>query len=233
MNANLSCSISVGLMMMLFTGVYLLKDHNMRAWSLKRRVSLRNGVANKNSRDKTWNLFWATRKKGSPLEIIFRLIRNYREQKMDKEIFESITFLRNMASIEKGKTSSTDYIIEKLSEYNGLLQPIYIKMLNLLRVNQTKEAVEFFFQKVGTTASRDFGGLLMQWDKLEPHELIETLLSYEKSMKAARITQQKRKDELISDLIYFPVVVNVLVLFINFIYIAYFIDQKEMLQMFL
>ena len=152
---------------------------------------------------------------------------------MDREIFESITFLRNLASIEKGRSSSTDCIIEKLSEQKGLLQPVFIKMLNLLRVNRPREAAALFSQKVGTAAGRDFAGLLLQWDKLEPAELIETLLSYEKSMKAARLTDQKRMDEVISDLIYFPVVVNILVIFINFIYVAYFIDQKEMLRMFL
>ncbi|MDD3169457.1 MAG: hypothetical protein PHC91_08380 [Eubacteriales bacterium] len=68
---------------------------------------------------------------------------------------------------------------------------------------------------------------------VEPRELLETLLSYEKSMKAVRLTDQKRKDEVISDLIYFPVVINILVIFINFIYVAYFLDQREMLQMFL
>ena len=175
------------------------------------------------------------RKKGTASfdKVIFRLIRTYREKKMDREIFESITFLRNLASIEKGRSSSTDYIIEKLSEHNGLLQPIFIRMLNLLRVNQPKEAAAAFFsQKVGTPAARDFAGLLIQWDRLEPGELLETLLSYEKSMKAVRLTDQKRRDEIVSDLIYFPVVVNILAIFINFIYVAYFIDQKEMLRMF-
>jgi hypothetical protein len=150
---------------------------------------------------------------------------------MDREIFESITFLRNLASIEKGRTASSDYVIEKLSEHNGLLQPVLIKMLNLFRLNRTKEAVDLFSQEVGTAAGRDFAGLLIQWDKLEPSQLLETLLSYEKSFKAARLTDQKKKDEIISDLIYFPVVVNILVIFVNFIYVAYFIDQKEMLQM--
>ena len=152
---------------------------------------------------------------------------------MDREIFEALTFLRNLASIEKGRTSSTDSIIEKLSEHNGLLQPLFIRMLNLLRINQAKEAAAFFSKKVGTPASRDFAGLLIQWDRLEPRELLETLLSYEKSMKAVRLTDQKRKDEIISDLIYFPVVINILVIFINFIYVAYFLDQREMLQIIL
>jgi hypothetical protein len=220
-------------MLTMAAGIYLVKQNNVWSWSLKRRAYLRNGAAESILRYRRWETVLENRKKDSLLEAVFRWIAAYREKKMDREIFESITFLRNLASIEKGKSSSTDYIIEQLSEHNGLLQPIFIRMLNLLRVNQTKEAAALFSQKVGTPAGRDFAGLLIQWDRLEPGELLETLLSYEKSMKAVRLTDQKRRDEIISDLIYFPVVVNILVIFINFIYVVYFLDQKEMLQMFM
>lgn len=233
MDGNWTFGISFVLLACLFTGIYLLKGQGIHVWSLKQRAYLRNGAANGIIKDRAGHFLLEVRKKKNPFDFVLREMKHYREQKMDKEIFESITFLRNLASIEKGGTSSTDYILEKLAEYNGLLQPIYIKMLNLLRINQPKEAAELFFQKVGTSASKDFARLLIQWDKLEPLELMETLLSYEKSMKAIRITEQKKKDEIISDLIYFPVVVNILVIFVNFIYIAYFIDQKEMLQMFM
>lgn len=228
---NWDIKISAGFIVCLFTGIYLLKENNGWAWSLKRRAYLRKGIKNSMAKQRNWEKFLIS--KSSPLEKIFRMMRKYREQKMDKEIFESITFLRNLASIDKGRVGSTDYIIEKLSEHNGLLRPVFIKMLNLLRINQPKDAAELFSQKVGTTASKEFAGLLIRWDKMEPSELTETLLSHEKSMKAVRLTEQKRKDEMISDLIYFPVVVNILVIFVNFIYIAYFIDQKEMLQMFI
>ncbi len=231
MDWNWDLGISLGLMACLILGIFLVKDSVIWRWSLKRRAYLRNEVSLFKGRD--WEHILGVHKKGSPFAFLFDVIRNYRKQKMDREIFESLTFLRNLASIDKGRTSSTDYIIEKLSEHNGLLQPIFIKMLNLLRINQLKEAAEFFSQTVGTTAGRDFAGLLLQWDKLGPSELIETVLSYEKTLKAIRLTDQKRKDEIISDLIYFPVVVNIFVIFINFIYVAYFIDQKEMLQMFM
>ncbi len=214
-------------------GIHLVKKNNVWSWSLKRRAYLRNGAGESILKYRSFETLLENRKRGSPLEAVFRWINAYREKKMDREIFESITFLRNLASIEKGRSSSTDFIIERLSEHNGLLQPIFIKMLNLLRVNKPKEAAVLFAQKVGTSAGRDFAGLLIQWDRLEPGELLETLLSYEKSMKAVRLTDQKRRDEVISDLIYFPVVVNILVIFINFIYVAYFLDQKEMLQMFM
>jgi len=233
MDLNWDMGIAIGFVLCFAVGGYLLKDHGLWTWSLKRRACLRNGAADSVKKYRSWESFLESRKKDSLFEILFRFIRRYRERKMDREIFESITFLRNLASIEKGRSSSTDYIIEKLSEHNGLLQPIFIKMLNLLRINQPKEAAALFSQKVGTPASRDFAGLLIQWDRLEPGELLETLLSYEKSMKAVRLTDQKRKDEIISDLIYFPVVVNILVIFINFIYVAYFIDQQEMLKMFM
>lgn len=214
-------------------GIRLVYRNNVWSWSLKRRAYLRNGVAESILRYRSWETVLENRKKGSLFEVVFRWIVFYRAKKMDREIFESITFLRNLASIEKGRSSSADYIIEQLSEHNGLLQPVFIKMLNLLRVNKPKDAAELFAQKVGTPSGRDFAGLLLQWDMMEPGELLETLLSYEKSMKSARLTDQKRRDEVISDLIYFPVVVNILAIFINFIYVAYFLDQKEMLQMFM
>ncbi|MDF3002235.1 MAG: hypothetical protein K0Q48_2354 [Bacillota bacterium] len=221
--------IPMGLMGVFLTGIFLIKDRRLWVWSLQRRLELRSSAVLKarNSSDefrqKTTGIF----------EMPSRIIRNIREQSMDKEILEAIAFLRNLATLDKGKTSSSDYIIERLSEHNGILQPVYVKMLSLLRMNQQKAAAEYFAQKVGTTAGRDFAGLLIQWDRLEPTGLLETLLSYEKSIKAVRVTYQKKRDEIVSELIYFPVVVNILVIFINFIYIAYFIDQKELLQLFM
>jgi hypothetical protein len=194
---------------------------------------IRNSTLGFYQRCKSWEAFTESRKRKKLLGAAIQQFQRHRELKMDREIFESITFLRNLASIDKGRNSSTDFILEQLTEHNGLLRPIYMKMLNLLRINRQKEAAALFAQKVGTPAARDFAGLLIHWDRLEPAQLMETLLSYEKSMKSVRLTEQKKKDEILSDLIYFPVVLNILVIFINFIYVAYFIDQKEMLQMFL
>jgi hypothetical protein len=229
---NWDIGIAFAFLILLISGIFLMRDITVWKWSLKHRIHLRNGISN-SMKYKNWRAFMEKRKKGSPLEAFVRWIKTCRERKMDREIFESITFMRNLASIEKGKNSSSDFIIEQLAEHNGLLKPIFIRMLNLLRINQPKEAAALFSLKVGTPAARDFASLLIHWDRMEPNELLETLLSYEKSMKAVRLTEQKRKDEILSDLIYFPVVVHILVIFINFIYVAYFIDQKEMLRMFM
>lgn len=228
-----SIGITAGLVICALSGLWLLKGCSVWAWSLRRRAYLRNGAVAGIMNYRSWESIIEGRKKAGLFERIFRMIRACRDRKMDREIFESVAFLRNLASIEKGRNSSADCVIEKLSENNGLLQPIFIRMLNHLRINRLKEAAALFSQKVGTPAGRDFANLLIQWDRLEPAELTETLLSFEKSMKAVRHTDQKKKDEIVSELIYFPVVVNILVIFINFIYVAYFIDQKEMLRIFI
>ena len=106
-------------------------------------------------------------KKGRPFSFISRIIISYREQKIDREIFESITFLRNLASIDRGREYNSDTIIEKLSEHDGLLRPIFIKMLNLLRINQPNEAAELFSEMTGTRAGRDFCCTI---DKMGPVE---------------------------------------------------------------
>ena len=163
---------------------------------------------------------------------IAEMLKKQEQEKMDGEIYEDISFLRNLTIMGPGRNAGTDYIIEQLSERRGRLQTIYGRMLHLLRQNQKGEAVQYFSTKVGTPISGDFARLLVQWDDIDPQELMETLLSHQKNIKEVRITKQKQRDEMISDLVYLPVVINVILIFINFIYVAYFIDQRDLLTTF-
>jgi len=49
-------------------------------------------------------------------------------------------------------------------------------------------------------------------------------------MREKRTTELMRKTETMSDLVYLPVVAGVLAVFMNFVYTAYFIEQKDMLM---
>ncbi|MBR0596827.1 hypothetical protein [Sinanaerobacter chloroacetimidivorans] len=218
--------------MLMILAVFLIKSNGSLAWSLKRRAYFRKEMAEQLK--KYGKLLFPAGEWGrTPIGFFKRLIQTFKMQKYEKEIFEAVTFLRNMAVIGKGKTTSTDYVLEMLAEHRGLLQPVYLQMLSYLRVNQKSEAIEFFARRVSSKISRDFAWFLIQWDEINPQDLSENLFSFEKRMKEIRLTTQKHRDEIISDLIYFPVVLNIFVIFINFIYVAYFLDQKEMLQLFL
>lgn len=159
-----------------------------------------------------------------------KLNKKRKMELIDKEIYDAISFLRNVIAIDRGKQVSTDFIIEQLSEREGVLQHTYIRMLSLLRLNKKEEATQMMSEELQTSNGKEFAGLLLKWDEINPQELTEILLSHQKSIKEFRVTSRKQKDEMISDLIYFPVVMNVVFIFINFIYVGYFISQKEILQ---
>lgn len=164
----------------------------------------------------------------APLEA---LLQKRREEKANLEICEGISFLRNMTMLWQGRFLSADAMVEQLAAKRGMLSLHYGAMLRLLRQNQKEAAAKAFAEGAGTEISGDFARLLVQWDELDPEQLMETLLSYQLAIKEVRATQRRQRDELISDLIYLPVVINVMLVFINFIYVGYFIDQKEMLGM--
>lgn len=165
------------------------------------------------------------------IQIWKKLQRIKQEQILDREIYEAISFMRNVISIESGRETNADFIIERLSKKSGLLQETYIKMLALLRVNKRRQAKELLEEKFSTASGKEFASLLIRWDDIDPKELVEVLISHQKGIKEMQLTVQKRREESISDLLYLPVIVNVIFLFINFIYVAYFINQKEMLKM--
>ena len=158
-------------------------------------------------------------------------VKRRREEKINEEIYASISFLRNITALGRGRKVSADFIIEQLSLREGVLQPVYIKMLASLRIGRKEGALELFAKEAPTMIGKEFGGLLLQWDDMDPAELTEILISHQKNIKEVKLTIQKKRDEMVSDLIYIPVVVNVFLIFVNFIYVAYFMEQQEMLRM--
>ena len=84
--------------------------------------------------------------------------------------------MRNIIAIEKGRQAGTDFIIEELSQKEGVLQITYMKMLGLLRVNRKKEAQELGWDsKEGNldevAPGKSIGGdIFGNYDKMLPVE---------------------------------------------------------------
>lgn len=155
-----------------------------------------------------------------------------RQRKAEKEIYEGISFMRNVLTLNAGKEIRADIIIEKLANRKGVLQPVYAKMLGYLRLNRASEAILAFNDANCGANGKEYASLLVKWDEINPEELEEILISIQRATRESRITAQKKRDEIISDLIYLPVVLNVLAVIINFLYVSYFLDQQEMLMRF-
>lgn len=156
--------------------------------------------------------------------------KKLRREATDREIFEAISFLRNLIAADKGGVVSADTLLEHLASKEGALSHEFAKSLSLLRVNKKDEMIRYFSEAGDTPMSRDFIRMIVGWDNVSPDKLSGTLLSYQNTMKELRTTELKRRNEVLSDLVFFPVIANVMLVFMNFIYIVYFIGQQDMLR---
>ncbi|MBR5228411.1 MAG: hypothetical protein IKV96_01085 [Firmicutes bacterium] len=154
-----------------------------------------------------------------------------RSQKADEEIFNGLGYIRNRIMSSEDSKITTDNMIEELLANAEILRPAYMRMLSLVRVDDRRRAAEEFIDMAFSEHAREYGRILIQLDEVTPGEVYETLKAFQKTIGESRITRLKKRDELVSDLLYLPVVLNLVIIFFNFIYTAYFIQQKDMLSM--
>jgi len=151
-----------------------------------------------------------------------------KEELVNKELYAALSVLRNHASAD-GPGVTTDYILEQFAQSEGVLAKDYANTLRYLRTGRRAEAIEFFTAAAGVELSRDFIMLVIDWDAVPPQKLKKTVGAFQNALKETRTTKLIRKNEALSDLVYLPVVACVLVIFVNFIYVAYFAEQQSLL----
>ena len=129
-------------------------------------------------------IFSDVKKKNKMLKNLIGVLKKIKkmrqEQAVDREIYEAISFMRNVISIESGRETNADFIIERLSKKEGILRETYIKMLSLLRLNKRNEAGKLLEERLNTASGREFAALLLRWDDIAPKELIEVRISPQK-----------------------------------------------------
>jgi len=154
-----------------------------------------------------------------------------KEEQANKEIYTALSVLRNHASADTAGNSAvtTDYILEQFALSEGVLAKPYAGALRHLRTGRRAEAIESFTAAAGVELARDFIMLVLDWDAVPPYKLKKTVVAFQNALKETRTTTLVRKNEALSDLVYLPVVACVLVIFVNFIYVAYFAEQRALL----
>ncbi|MDR1797469.1 MAG: hypothetical protein LBR44_08555 [Clostridiales Family XIII bacterium] len=162
-------------------------------------------------------------------EAVARIPTAKRRQRMERELFAALGVLRNHAKAGSGAKLTVDAILEGFASRDGAMKGVWASCLRLLRVGRAEEIPAYFEAATGAGLARDFMMLLLEWDHLAPERLTDTISAFQAAMKESRTTQLMRANEVLSDIIYLPVVTGVLVVFMNFVYVTYFVEQKELL----
>ena len=142
-----------------------------------------------------------------------------------------MAFLRNLLQLNSGKALSLDHILTRLSAKEGPLKKSYMAMVQSLRIQGPEKALDSFIKETQAMMAKEYGGILIKWDDLDPTQLQEILYSHQKTLREIITTEKMRRDEIISDLIFLPAVINILLILINFIYTTYYVRQMEVFTM--
>ncbi|MDR0854643.1 MAG: hypothetical protein LBN34_09785 [Clostridiales Family XIII bacterium] len=156
-----------------------------------------------------------------------RLTLPKKREAVRREIFSALGLLKNYAA--NGGAPRLDDILEELAKGEGILSGTFEKCLKLLRAGHIDEIGACFANKTGAENTEEFTSLLSMWDSIDPSKLVSVIEAQRNAMREEMTTNMIRKTERMSDLLYIPTIASVLIVFVNFIYIGYYLQQKEML----
>lgn len=146
----------------------------------------------------------------------------------NKEIYNALLQLKNLSIAKASDDIGTIFIIEEISKYTKLTRPIFTKFLSLWYENKKAEAAEYFGKAVDTKEGRELADVFLKIDSLSPGEVRSQLLLYLDSFNEERQTQYESRNERISNLFYFIVIMTVLAIFVNIIIIVLVIDNLNL-----
>lgn len=162
--------------------------------------------------------------------LIKKMLNKKRKASIENELYQSASLLENMIKLQRNSPKGAAYIIEQISSYSKELKKPFEYMLYYLRLNQKEEAVAAFERESGSKSAKEYADILIKMDSINPADLKENISLLRRRLREESITREKNKNEVISDLIYIPVLANVMLIFINFIYISYYAEQRELFQ---
>lgn len=154
-------------------------------------------------------------------------------EKIKRELSQGTALMRNRIAACTEEKLTTDIMLEELIAESDVLRYPYARMLSLVRTEERERAVSEFSGIVRNRNAEEYARMLILLDDMDPADIYESVVSFQKNIKEERITEIKKRDEAVSDILYLPVVLDLLLVFFNFLYIAYFSQQKDILEFFM
>lgn len=154
------------------------------------------------------------------IDYIYKQTFQNRIKQYDSEIYRCALQLRNMAKAQENVTYSSDIILERLLYFSKTLKPIYTIMLNHWLIGQEKQACAYFKKEIGTRTASDFSSILEKLSILSLEELIHQLDLFISYTKEERISNNMKKQETVSYILYIPMVMGIFFVLWNFVIIV-------------
>lgn len=170
--------------------------------------------------------------KDSPFMMIIKMIKKIQDKKKDVEIYRLLIQLKNIAITRRVKPYSADYTINQLIKFSKVTKNALINFLILYNVGREEEAYKKFSEDVNTKMGKELGMILLKLDKINPLELVEQINIIKEKSRERHITEKHSKQNAMSDIIYFPIIIPVFILLLNFIMVTIWIPKIQSMMYF-
>ena len=167
-------------------------------------------------------------------KTFFLFIIEYIQKQIDKEkneeIYRAIGQLRNLAIARKDNPPSGSFYLEQIIRFTNKTKPMFNQFMKYWNMNNKTAASDYFVKNINLKESRDIVNLFIKLDDLNPSELISQLSLFQDKFRKQRLIEKQKKNENISYILYSSVIFSALIVLLNFVIVAFWIDNVKLLQ---
>ena len=165
-----------------------------------------------------------------PFGYVMKLFKKGQEEKIDKEVFQAMTQLKNLCIAQAEFPLSGDYMIEQVMKFSQVTKPAYSRMLIQWRLGDSEKACEIFADTLNTKMSRELSSIFLKLESMAPMELADHLSLYQSHIREERMTKHLRKQEMMSYVLYAPVIASAFAIMLNFMVVVIWLDTMDLMQ---
>ncbi len=156
--------------------------------------------------------------------------KNMHKRKIDIDLFYCMTRLKNLCCSQKENSVSSSYLIEMLVRDSGCTHLAFSKLLFIWRLGRKQEACEMFAEQLNTKMAYEFSKIILKLDELSPKDMVERIEIYQNHIREEKMTQDIRRQEVISYILYMPIMASAFCILLNFLIVVVVMDTMRMLQ---
>ena len=171
-------------------------------------------------------------KKAAPVAVLYGFRASHNKNRLKDELLDALSYVKNIAILGRAESISAGMLFEELADVSDLLSPVFLEMARCSAFNDRDGAAEALHKVIYENYASEIGIFFAGWEDVPPETLVQSIDVFRSALAEERYTRLRKRDEAISDLIYFPVVLNCAAVLLNFLYVAYFLEQKELLSLF-
>lgn len=160
----------------------------------------------------------------SPFKLMIDASLSSRRERFNEELYLAVSQMKNSFLIKKDRPPSSQMVLEEVRRYTDKTRHIFNRFMSFWQMGEKDMAVDYFEKAIGTTEAKSLSQVFLKLDELNPAEMRQQLNAFQDIYRTQRETAKKRKNEHKSNFLFVLVIGTCLLLMVNFLGIAFFID---------